>query len=83
MDVKRERRGRRAAAPLEEADVQLPFAGFEHEAKAGRRRFARRFRRPEEKHAGVARLRCDREPAQILVARVAEPCQERMARSGA
>ena len=83
MDGKRERRPSRAAAPLDDADVQLPFTCFEREAKAGRRRFARSFRRAEEKHAGAARLRRHREPAQILVAAVAEPRQQGVARSGA
>lgn len=60
--------------------VQFPCAGLEREAQAGRRGLAFGFARAKQQHAGAARFRSDRKPAQLLVAGGAEPREQRAAR---
>ena len=66
-----------------EAALQRIAVGFEGEAQAGGRGFRGGFARAEQRDPGRAALGRDRKAPQVVVARAAEPAEQRMAASGA
>ena len=74
-----QRCGERRAAALEDAQRQGAVCRLEGDAQCSRRGFVRRGKRPEQGHEGAAGLRRHREPPQVRIAGIAQPCDERMA----
>jgi hypothetical protein len=80
---KAKRPGERSAAALQDMNDKLGSGRLERKAQASGRRFGRCSERAEEERHGVARLCGDREALQLYVARLRQPCRERMAASRA
>ena len=78
-----ERRAGERPAAFQDPHGESIAGGLEGEPQCGGRGFACRGGGPENGDEGMARLGRDREAAQFLVARMAQPRDERVARPGA
>lgn len=78
-----DRRRGRPAATLQDVQGKSISIAFQGNAQRRRRRLPGSLGRTKERDEGAARFRGHGKAPQLVVARVAEPCQQRMARIGA
>src|SRR5690348_17362890 len=75
-----ERRARRRASPLENAQHELAHAGFEREPQAGRRGLAHGAGRTKQEGEPAAGFGGHREAPQLDIAQARHPGEQRLAR---